>query len=73
MAEKLEDVAWFWDNADHAAQPVGKKKPNAWGLFDTLGNTWEWAIKADGEAVVCGGSYDDKAANVHFGARSIFR
>lgn len=66
----LESVAWFWDNADDEAHAVGKKRPNAWGLYDSLGNVAEWAIDADGKPVTCGGSYRDKKANVGFSARA---
>jgi formylglycine-generating enzyme required for sulfatase activity len=38
----LGDYAWFADNSDDESHPVGLKKPNAWGLYDVLGNVREW-------------------------------
>jgi len=38
---KLEDYAWFKDNAEMKSHPVGQKKPNPWGLYDIYGNVCE--------------------------------
>ncbi|MEI6390443.1 MAG: SUMF1/EgtB/PvdO family nonheme iron enzyme [Verrucomicrobiota bacterium] len=44
----LDDVAWYNGNCDGSETPlVGKKQPNAFGMYDMLGLVWEWCWDGD--------------------------
>lgn len=41
-SDNIDDIAWYYDNSSLKTHPVGEKEPNELGIYDMIGNVWEW-------------------------------
>jgi formylglycine-generating enzyme required for sulfatase activity len=71
-SETLEDVAWYDINSEDRTHEVAQKKPNGYGLFDMLGNMWEWVEDSYGDTgkkILRGGSFYNLARDLRVSNR----
>jgi len=72
---ELDEIAWYRGNSGERIHEVGGRRPNAWGLYDMLGNAWDWCWDVyDAEVygsyrVLRGGGWSDE----HWSCRASVR
>jgi formylglycine-generating enzyme len=70
-AEDLDAIAWYSRNSKEETHPVKQKQPNAWGVYDMLGNVDEWCH--DGRRDYTAESVADPLGPTTAGADRVFR
>ncbi|WP_256868485.1 formylglycine-generating enzyme family protein, partial [Candidatus Entotheonella palauensis] len=67
----VDAIAWYGDNSGDETHDVGLKRPNAWGLYDMLGNVYEWCH--DGDYDYTSDAAVDPAVSAEAGAYRVIR
>jgi len=75
---ELDAIAWHGGNSGDQTHPVKQKAANAWGLYDMMGNVWEWCSDWYGDyptgSVTVPSSNSnrvDRGGSWYFGARFV--
>jgi formylglycine-generating enzyme required for sulfatase activity len=67
----IDAIAWHQVNSNSQTHPVGEKLPNAWGLYDMLGNVREWCY--DGKRAYSRARVMDPMGSTETGTERVFR
>lgn len=69
----LDSIAWYKGNSQNSVHPVGKKEPNAWGIYDMIGNVWEMCYDGYQSYTDLKYIYTDQKFNDPFGVSTFDR